>query len=69
MSVTRENVVIQDLVASLVEIDKAVTRFESEGDSRFGMLVNRRVDEMITHCENIKRRVNDIRRMINLSER
>lgn len=66
--VDRSNVVIQDLVTALVEIDKAITRFESEADSRFGMLANRRIDALIHVCENLKRRINDTRRMLNSAD-
>lgn len=55
------------VVQSVVEVNKAITRFESEGDSRFGMLVNRRLDELMRACQSIKKKVNDTRREINSS--
>jgi uncharacterized membrane-anchored protein len=55
------------IVQSVVEVNKAITRFESEGDSRFGMLVNRRLDELMRACQSIKKKVNETRREINSS--
>lgn len=55
------------VVQSVVEVNKAITRFESEGDSRFGMLVNRRLDELMRACQSIKKKVNETRREINSS--
>ena len=55
------------VVQSVVEVNKAITRFESEGDSRFGMLVNRRLDELMRACQSIKKKVNETRREINTS--
>lgn len=65
--IDRTNVTTQDVVTSLVEVNKAITRFEEEADSRFGMLANRRIDEMILVLEDLKRRVNDTRRAINVA--
>jgi len=68
-AVDKTNVTVQDIAGALVKMNEAVTRFEQEADSRFGMLVNRRADEIIVLLEDFKRRVNDTRRAINLLDR
>ena len=67
--IDRTNVTVQDVTNGLIKLNEAVTRFEQEADSRFGMLVNRRADELIAILDDFKRRVNDTRRAINLLDR
>lgn len=64
-SITERTVVVDDVTNALIEWNKAVARFEEEQDSRFGMLANRRADELIDLIQLYKRRVNDIRKEIN----
>jgi uncharacterized protein YjcR len=66
--IDRSNITTSDIVSALVEVDKAITRFEIEAESKYGMYVNRRIDDMISLLEDLKRRVNDTRRAINIAD-
>jgi hypothetical protein len=63
--VDTKTVVFDDLTNAFIALNNAVTRFEDEGDSRFGMLVCRRIDDMSKALDLYRRRVNDVRREIN----
>lgn len=58
----RTNVVFEDIIEAMVHASGSLTRFEETAESRFGMLLNRDIDGVISACENFKRRVNDIRK-------
>jgi hypothetical protein len=61
-----KTIVFDDLTNAFIAVNNATTRFEEEMDSRFGMLLNRRVDELEDALKLYKRRVNDIRKEINM---
>lgn len=59
------NATVDDLVSALVEVSKAVSRFEATADSRFGLLAKRRIIDLVATCDDLKRRIDDIRSTIN----
>lgn len=63
--VDAKTIVFDDLTNAFIAVNDATTRFEEEMDSRFGMLLNRRADDLIDALQLYKRRVNDIRKEIN----
>lgn len=67
--IDRSNVVMDDMIKALVEVDKWITRFEVTAESRNGWITNHRLDDLIELCNHMKRRINDIRREINVEYR
>ena len=64
-TIDKTNVDYEDLIDQMIEVSKALDRFDSEGTSRFGGLLISSLDKLTERSELLKRRVADIRRDIN----
>lgn len=68
-SVDSTNVTMDDLVSAFVELDKSITRFEDEADSRMGLLATRRCNDLVSLATQLRQRIHAIRKGITRLER